>query len=56
MLTNPPQFWRSCSGLESRVRCHLITVPDPLGEKVQQRLAPPGYFEPNHINILNGPA
>ena len=32
---------------------YLLTVPDPVGEKLQKTLAPPSYFErPNHIRII----
>lgn len=31
----------------------LLTVPDPLGESIQRKLAPPCYFEaPNHIRVF----
>lgn len=32
---------------------YLITVPDPVAEGVQQKIAPPVYFQrPNHLRIL----
>jgi SAM-dependent methyltransferase len=32
---------------------YLITVPDPVAESVQQKIAPPLYFQqPNHVRIL----
>lgn len=32
---------------------YLITVPDPRGEELQQRMAPPSYFQPpNHIRVI----
>ena len=31
----------------------LITVPDPVGEKIQKKIAPAGYWEkPNHVRIF----
>ncbi len=33
---------------------YLITVPDPVGERVQQKIAPPFYFkQPNHLRIFS---
>lgn len=52
-VDNPPQFLAELFRVGKPGALYLITVPDPLGEKVQQHLAPPGYFEkPNHINIF----
>jgi len=32
---------------------YLLTVPDPVGEKLQKKLAPPSYFtKPNHLRII----
>jgi SAM-dependent methyltransferase len=32
---------------------YLISVPDPVAERLQKKLAPPSYFEkPNHIRII----
>ena len=34
---------------------YLLAVPGEVGEKIQQQLAPEGYFKhPNHVRILNG--
>jgi SAM-dependent methyltransferase/glycosyltransferase involved in cell wall biosynthesis len=32
---------------------YLITVPDPVAERLQKELAPPSYFEkPNHVRVI----
>jgi ubiquinone/menaquinone biosynthesis C-methylase UbiE len=52
-VDNPPIFLKELVRVGKPGALYLITVPDQLGEKVQQHLAPPGYFEkPNHINIF----
>ncbi len=33
---------------------YLLSVPDPVGEHLQQGIAPPGYFQsPNHVQIFS---
>ena len=52
-VEDPAQFMRELVRVAKPGAQFLITVPDPVGEYVQKKIAPPQYFEhPNHIRII----
>ncbi|MGP3790915.1 class I SAM-dependent methyltransferase [Pseudomonas sp. B392_1p] len=52
-VADPAQFMRELVRVAKPGAQFLITVPDPLGESVQKKLAPAAYFEhPNHIRVF----
>lgn len=52
-VEDPAQFMRELVRVAKPGAQFLITVPDPLGESVQKKLAPVAYFEhPNHIRVF----
>lgn len=52
-VADPAQFMNELVRVAKPGALFLLTVPDPLGESVQKKLAPPVYFEhPNHIRIF----
>lgn len=52
-VADPAQFMRELVRVAKPGAQFLITVPDPLGESVQKKLAPDAYFEhPNHIRVF----
>lgn len=52
-VEDPAQFMRELVRVARPGAQFLITVPDPLGESVQKKLAPESYFEhPNHIRVF----
>ncbi|MES2819195.1 MAG: class I SAM-dependent methyltransferase [Pseudomonadota bacterium] len=52
-VQDPAQFMRELVRVAKPGAQFLITVPDPLGESVQKKLAPDAYFEhPNHIRVF----
>jgi SAM-dependent methyltransferase len=52
-VEDPAQFMRELVRVAKPGAQFLITVPDPLGESVQKKLAPDEYFEhPNHIRVF----
>ena len=52
-VDNPAQFMSELVRVAKPGAQFLITVPDPLGESVQKKLAPDAYFEhPNHIRVF----
>lgn len=56
-VADPAQFMRELVRVARPGAQFLLTVPAPLGESVQQKLAPASYFEhPNHIRIFTAEA
>src|SRR5690554_3552053 len=52
-VEDPAQFLRELVRVAKPGAQFLLTVPDPVGEKVQLDIAPAVYFEhPNHIRII----
>lgn len=52
-VEDPAQFMRELVRVAKSGAQFLLTVPDPLGESVQKKLAPAAYFEhPNHIRVF----
>ncbi|MCG8672528.1 MAG: class I SAM-dependent methyltransferase [Pseudomonadales bacterium] len=52
-VDDPQQFMSELVRVGKPGTQYLITVPAPLGESVQKKLAPPNYFEkPNHIRVF----
>ena len=52
-VEDPAQFMRELVRVAKPGALFLLTVPDPLGESVQKKLAPAAYFEhPNHIRVF----
>ncbi len=52
-VDSPTDFLKELVRVGKPGALYLLTVPDAVGERVQQKLAPPSYFEkPNHINIF----
>lgn len=52
-VDGPDMFMKEIVRVGAPGAQYLITVPDPLGESVQKKIAPPSYFEkPNHIRIF----
>jgi SAM-dependent methyltransferase len=52
-VDDPPQFLRELARVGRPGALYLLTVPDPFSEHLQERLAPPSYFEPpNHVRII----
>lgn len=52
-VEDPAQFMRELVRVAKPGAQFLITVPGPLGESVQKKLAPDSYFEhPNHIRVF----
>ncbi len=52
-VDDPAQFMAELVRVARPGAQFLITVPDPLGESVQKKLAPDAYFEhPNHIRVF----
>jgi len=52
-VEHPAQFMRELVRVAKPGAQFLLTVPDPLGESVQKKLAPASYFEhPNHIRVF----
>jgi SAM-dependent methyltransferase len=52
-VEDPAQFMRELVRVAKPGAQFLLTVPDPLGESVQKKLAPAAYFEhPNHILVF----
>ncbi|MCU1719257.1 class I SAM-dependent methyltransferase [Pseudomonas sp. 5P_3.1_Bac2] len=52
-VEDPTQFMSELVRVAKPGSLFLLTVPDPVGEQVQKKLAPPVYFEhPNHIRIF----
>jgi len=52
-VEDPAQFMRELVRVAKPGAQFLLTVPDPLGESVQKKLAPAAYFEhPNHIRVF----
>lgn len=52
-VEDPAQFLSELVRVAQPGALFLLTVPDPVAEKVQQGIAPPVYFEhPNHIRII----
>jgi ubiquinone/menaquinone biosynthesis C-methylase UbiE len=52
-VEDPAQFMRELVRVAKPGAQFLLTVPDPLGESVQKKLAPASYFEhPNHIRVF----
>ena len=52
-VDNPAQLLRELFRVGRPGARYLLTVPDPVAEQLQMRLAPAVYFEkPNHIRII----
>lgn len=52
-VDDPRQFMGELVRVAKPGAQFLITVPDPLGESVQKKLAPEAYFQhPNHIRVF----
>lgn len=52
-VADPAQFMAELVRVARPGAQFLLTVPDPLGESVQKKLAPAAYFEaPNHIRVF----
>jgi len=53
-VDDPKAFIRELVRVGKPGAQYLITVPDPLGESVQKKLAPDSYFQqPNHIRVFD---
>lgn len=53
-VDDPAVVLRELVRIGSPGSIYLIAVPDPLGESMQQQLAPPQYFQrPNHIRVFS---
>ena len=52
-VPDPAQFLSELVRVGKDDAQYLITVPDPVAEKVQQKVAPPAYWAtPNHLHIF----
>src|SRR3989338_3149196 len=52
-VADPAQFMAELVRVARPGAQFLLTVPDPLGESVQKKLAPDAYFQhPNHIRVF----
>ena len=52
-VDDPAEVLRELVRIGAPGAMYLITVPDPVAEGVQQKVAPPLYFQrPNHVRII----
>ena len=52
-VDDPAQFLRELARVGQPGALYLLTVPHPVSEHLQERLAAPSYFEkPNHVRII----